>query len=86
MGNNLGLLASRGRARWLLRRFHRLTTEGGRIVAESLDQFQTTDPIHRSYQRTNRRRGRMPGQIRLRVRYRTLVTPWFDTCSCRPVS
>lgn len=78
MGNNLGLLANRERAGWLLRRFHRLTTERGRIVATSLDHFRTTDPFHLRYQRRNRRRGRMPGQIRLRVRYRTLATPWFD--------
>jgi SAM-dependent methyltransferase len=78
LGNNMGLLASRERAGWLLRRFHRLTTERGRIVATSLDAARTTDPDHLSYQRTNRRRGRLPGQIRLRVRYRTLATPWFD--------
>jgi SAM-dependent methyltransferase len=78
MGNNLGLLASRERAGWLLRRFHRLTTERGRIIATSLDAARTMNPDHLSYQRTNRRRGRMPGQVRLRARYRTLATPWFD--------
>ena len=78
MGGNLGLLASRERARWLLRRFRRLTTERGRIIASSIDPLQTNDPDHLRYHRRNRLRGRMPGQIRMRVRYRTLATPWFD--------
>jgi protein phosphatase len=29
-------------------------------------------------QQWNRRRGRMDGQVRIRVRYRELATPWFD--------
>lgn len=78
MGNNLGLLASRERAPWLLRRFHGLTTDRGRIVGSTLDPFQTSDPDHLEYHRLNKRRGRMPGQVRLRIRYRTYATPWFD--------
>jgi SAM-dependent methyltransferase len=78
LGNNFGLFRSRASARRLLRRFHRLTGEGGRIVAESLDPYATDDQAHLSYQRRNRRRGRMPGQIRMRVRYRDYATRWFD--------
>jgi SAM-dependent methyltransferase len=78
MGNNLGLLASRQRARWLLHRFHGLTTDRGRIVGLTIDPFRTSDPDHLEYHRLNRRRGRMPGQVRLRIRYRTYATPWFD--------
>ena len=78
MGNNLGLFATRERARWLLRRFRRLTTERGRIIASSMDPYRTADPDHLKYHRGNRLRGRMPGQIHMRARYRTLATPWFD--------
>lgn len=78
MGNNLGLLASPERARWLLRRFRRLTREGGRIVGTSSNPYQTDDPDHLRYHRLNRRRRRMGGQVRMRIRYRTLATPWFD--------
>jgi len=78
MGGNLGLLAGRERARWLLRRFRRLTTERGRIIASSIDPLRTTDPDHLRYHRRNRLRERMPGQIHMRARYRTLATPWFD--------
>jgi hypothetical protein len=78
LGNNFGLFRSRASARRLLRRFHRLTGDGGRIVAESLDPYATEDQAHLSYQRRNRGRGRMPGQLRIRVRYRNYATRWFD--------
>jgi SAM-dependent methyltransferase len=77
-GNNFGLFRSRAAARRLLRRFHRLTGDDGRIVAESLDPYATDDQAHLSYQRRNRSRGRMPGQLRIRVRYRGYATKWFD--------
>jgi SAM-dependent methyltransferase len=77
-GNNFGLFRSRSSARRLLRRFHRLTGDGGRIVAESLDPYATEDKTHLAYQRRNRSRGRMPGQLRIRVRYRDYATRWFD--------
>ena len=78
MGNNFGLFGSRARARWMLRRLHALTSPDARIVAESLNVYQTKDPDHLRYQQFNRRRGRMSGQLRFRVRYRRYCTPWFD--------
>jgi SAM-dependent methyltransferase len=84
-GNNFGLLASAGKAKRLLRRFHRVTSARGRIVAESRDVHQTDDSAHLAYQERNRRRGRMAGQIRLRIRYRERATPWFDYLIVSPV-
>ncbi len=78
LGNNFGLFANVVKAKRLLRRFHALTTERGRIVAETRDVHGTEDPIHLAYHARNRRRGRLPGQIRIRVRYRERATPWFD--------
>jgi SAM-dependent methyltransferase len=78
MGNNFGLLASAAKAKRLLRRFHRLTSGRGRIVAETRDVYRTDDPAHLAYQARNRSRGRMSGQIRIRVRYRDHATRWFD--------
>jgi SAM-dependent methyltransferase len=78
LGNNFGLFGSRTKARRLLRRFHALTSERGRIVAETRDVYRTEDPAHLAYHELNRRRQRMAGQVRIRVRYRKLATPWFD--------
>ncbi len=74
-GNNFGLFGSPSKARRLLRRLRPLV---GRIVAASNDPAATDDPAHLAYQERNRERGRMPGQLRLRVRYRDLTGPWFD--------
>lgn len=76
-GNNFGLFGSERGAKRLLRRLHKLTTERGRIVAASNDPYGTDDPLHLAYHERNRRRGRMPGELRLRVRYRDTATPWF---------
>jgi SAM-dependent methyltransferase len=78
LGNNFGLFADAEKADRLLRRFHRLTGPRGRILAETRDVSTTEDPAHLAYQARNRERGRMSGQIRIRVRYRDLATPWFD--------
>jgi len=77
-GNNFGLMGGMKRGKWLLRRFHGMTTPDARILAESNDPYHTDVPEHHGYQRENRRRGRMSGQLRLRVRHRKCATPWFD--------
>jgi SAM-dependent methyltransferase len=78
MGNNFGLFGNPQRARWLLRRFHGLTSDGGRIIAESNNPYQTDKPYHRAYHEFNRQRGRLPGQLRIRVRYLTYIGQWFE--------
>ncbi len=78
MGNNFGLFGERSRARRLLRRLDRMTSKGAVIVAQSRDPYQTTDDFHFAYQEQNRQRGRMAGQLRIRVRYKIMKTPWLD--------
>lgn len=78
MGNNFGLFGSFDRARRLLRAMYRMTTPKARIIAESMGPDATDIPEHEAYHRRNCRRGRMPGQVRIRVRFRTSKTPWFD--------
>ncbi len=80
-GNNFGLFGGEAKARRLLRR---LRSFAGRIVASSTDFYGTDDPAHVSYQERNRRRGRMPGQMRLRVRYRQYTSCWFDYLIASP--
>ena len=78
LGNNFGLFANARKAKRLLRRFYRLTTARGRIIAETRDVHGTDDPAHLRYQAQNRKRGRVAGQVRIRVRFRERATPWFD--------
>jgi len=78
MGNNFGLFANPRRAKWLLRRFHGMTSPGALIIAETMDIYQTDEKHHLDYQAWNRKRGRMSGQVRIRARYKKYCTPWFD--------
>ena len=78
MGNNFGLFGNPHRARWLLRRFYGMTGRNGRIIAESNDPNATDKPYHLAYQKHNRQRGRLPGQLRLRVRYLNWIGEWFE--------
>ena len=79
MGNNFGLFGGPKRARSLLGRFYDMTSPEARIIAESVDIYKRPiDPVHRRYHQRNREHGRMAGQVRIRIRYRNFVSPWFD--------
>jgi SAM-dependent methyltransferase len=77
-GNNFGLFGSYSRAKKLLRQLHHVTADCAVLLAQSLDPYRTDEPAHHEYQRLNRRRGRMPGQIRIRIRFNEWIGPWFD--------
>lgn len=77
-GNNFGLVESFDKARWFLEKLQDITTERGRIIAESRDPYQTKVPEHLEYHEFNRKKGRMAGQLRLRTRYKKYMDPWFD--------
>ena len=77
-GNNFGIFGNAERTRLLLRQFLDITTNEGRIIAETTDPYATDDPVHLAYQERNRNMGRMSGQYRHREHYRNLKGPWFD--------
>jgi len=83
-GNNFGLFGSFAKARRLLRRFQGMTAAGARIIVESNDVYATKNPVHLEYQRRNRARGRMSGQIRFRVRYNQYATGYYDYLMVSP--
>jgi SAM-dependent methyltransferase len=78
LGGNVGLLGTPEGARRILRRLHRVTTDRGRIIGASRERTKDRDPDMRRYVQRNRRLGRLSGQSRIRIRYRSYVTPWFD--------
>lgn len=77
LGNNFGLFGTPERAKRLLRRFYRASSRRGRIVASTVDPYPTDYPDNLAYHAANKARGRMGGQIRLRVRYKRYATPWI---------
>jgi SAM-dependent methyltransferase len=78
LGGNFGLFGGFKRARRLLKKFYRITSDGALIIAESNDPYKTDNPAHLEYHKFNRRRGRMSGQLRIRIRFEKYVGDWFD--------
>jgi SAM-dependent methyltransferase len=78
MGNNFGLFGSFEKARRLLKRFHKITSEDALVIAETRDPYMTDNPAHLEYHEFNKKRGRMAGQLTIRVRFEKYATPWFD--------
>jgi SAM-dependent methyltransferase len=77
-GNNFGLFGSSENAKKILEKFTRITASEARIIAGTLNPYKTEYPNHLEYHELNRRRGRMPGQVRMRIRYERAVCKWFD--------
>ena len=78
MGHNFGLFGGMRQGRRCLKQLSAVTTPQARIFAQTFDPYRTDNPLHLSYQRRNRKSGRLGGQIRLRTRYKDLISPWFD--------
>ena len=76
MGNNVGLLESVDHAPRFLGELRRLAAPEARVLGIGLDPSATDDPRHLAYQAFNRSRGRLPGQLRLRIRFQHLATGW----------
>lgn len=77
-GNNFGLFGSYKKAKSLLKKLYKITTPGALIIAESTDPYDTKDSAHLSYHDFNKKQGRMPGQLCIRVRFKTYIGEWFD--------
>lgn len=76
LGGNLGILGGPHQARQLFDTLGRMAKPGARLIGEGIGITQTTDPIHRAYQQHNMSRGMHPAQVTMRIRYRTLASPW----------
>jgi hypothetical protein len=78
MGSNFGLFGGFKKAKRILKKLHKMTSKNGLIIASTRDTFKTSIPEHLECHKLNRQRGRMPGQLRLRIRFRKCVGRWFD--------
>ena len=78
LGSNFGLMANPAQTKAVLSTLHKITPPNGRLIAANNDPHQTEDADHLAYHQKNRDKGRMPGQVRIRVRYRKYKDDWFD--------
>ncbi len=78
MGNNFGLFGDFQKARRLFKKFLEMTSENALIIAETRDPYKTDNPAHLEYHKFNKERGRIGGQLRIRIRLGKYATRWFD--------
>jgi SAM-dependent methyltransferase len=78
MCGNFGLVATAADAVRVLRTLDRMTTPTAKIVLDSVDPHQETNPADLAYQEKNRARGELPGQVTIRLRYGGSATPWYE--------
>jgi len=77
-GNNFGLFGGPKKAKSLLKELYKITAPDALILAESVDVYDTKDPVHLNYHKLNKSRGRMAGELRIRIRFRNYIGNWFD--------
>ncbi len=78
LGNNFSLFGSFKKARRLLKKLHRVTSRNALIIAETRDPYKTDNPAYLEYYELNKKRNRMSGQLRGRVRFEKFASKWFD--------
>jgi methylase of polypeptide subunit release factors len=78
LGNNWGLLQNFKKARKILKDLFKITSDNAVIIAESSDPTKKQEVEEIQYQKQNLKKGRMPGQRRIRIRFRNYCSDWFD--------
>ena len=76
-GNNFGIFGPPAQVRAGFAAWARHARPGTRILAESTDPAGGAPAFDTAYGRANRVAGAMVGQLRLRIRYHDLASPWF---------
>ncbi len=84
MCGNFGLVGTAAEAVETLRTLHRISAPTARIVLDSVDPYEDLDPEELAYEERNRARGRLPGQVTMRLRYKERATPWYELLNVSP--
>jgi cyclopropane fatty-acyl-phospholipid synthase-like methyltransferase len=77
LGGNFALVGSPRKARRLFRKLHRMTSADALVIAQAVDPHGTDNPAQLEYYALNRKKGKLPGQWRVRIRFHKYVTKWF---------
>lgn len=83
LGEAQGVLGNAQQAPAALRSLAALATPDTTLIYQGTDPYRSPKQKALShYFTTNREQDRLPGTLRIRVRYRLLTTPWFDYLFC----
>ncbi|MHA2295547.1 MAG: methyltransferase domain-containing protein [Candidatus Hodarchaeales archaeon] len=80
MGNNFALCGDPETSKKVLKNLAEIATPNTKIIAHFRDPSPddpALDPVHREYHDNNRKKGLPVGQVKIRILYRKLRTPWF---------
>ena len=77
LGANLGIMGDIDKIRGTLNELHRVTAEDGIIIGSSRNPFTTDNPAHLAYHEMNRRRGKPPALVRIRIGFGGRFGEWF---------
>jgi len=78
LGANLGLLGSRQKAINILRSIDAITSPSARIYGSTNDYTKTTEKVHIAYRSQNVKCNRLPGMVKIRVRWQQFKGDWFN--------
>lgn len=78
---NLGLAGGWEETRELLLTLASLSTDDALLVADTVDPTVTDDQEEIEFQRMQQESGRYIGQVRLRLRYGDILSPWWEQCN-----
>lgn len=83
-GNNIGIGGDLAGVEKLLRRLLAMTKKGGHLLLTSLDVSKTENPQHLAYHQKNLKKGRYIGEVKIRVEYKNLISPYFKWIHADP--
>jgi len=75
---NLGLAGGWNETRLLFSQLASISTEDAVLIGNTVDPTITDDPDEIKYQRKQVEAGRYVGQVRLRLRYGEVISPWWE--------
>jgi 2-polyprenyl-3-methyl-5-hydroxy-6-metoxy-1,4-benzoquinol methylase len=78
MGNNFGLFGTPTKAKQLLKKFYKVVSPNGQIIAENFDPHKTKNPVHLAYHKKNKQQGKLAGEITMRLRHSINTGGWFQ--------
>lgn len=78
LGGNFALVGNPEKAHRILRKLHKMTSDDALIIAEAVNPYGTDNPAQLKYYALNRKRGKLSGQWRVRIRFHEFATKWFD--------
>lgn len=72
------LFSTPNNAKRILKEMYKITSDNGIIIAESRDPYITNNPIHFRYHKNNMAKGKIAGQMRVRIRFLQYSTDWIN--------